>query len=736
MILAYLPLGWALVPLHDVSAGRCSCGDAACRSAGKHPRLRAWQEESQLVRSPEALAALHGEHPEWNWGAATGEPSGFWALDYDPAHCGAEGHDFIARLVAEAGAATRQHRTGAGGTHLLYSSPGDFVPRNIGVKARGDGRVPVGIDVRGWHGQIVLPPSVSDRGPYSIVRAGEVRPAPGWLLEAIRPPAYEPSSRGEVSLSLGDDRGARYAAAAGAALLAQLREASVGTRNDTAFAVACRLIELANAAWSGVGLDAVRNVWWAAAAAHPDGAWVPESELGGVWARALARVGSAAAMLPDGWGGELFVPFSTPATGPDASSAPGGQHAEMSEMPERTGGGREADGGRTASVPADPVEAMISRMLTDEQLSALPPPEPLVNGLLDIDSCAWLIGEPGTCKSFVAIDLAAHVGRGQAWQGRAVRQGLTVYVVAEGARGMRLRVDAWKREYGPMKDVLFLPEPVLADERRVAGGWSILVEACRRLAPALVIIDTQARATVGLNENDNSDMGYYVAQADRIKRATGACVLTVHHVGRGPGGHARGASAIDGAQDAELKIERATGAMTLTLKVDKQKDQVEAQPMKLRLRVSDGGTDERTGRDLSSLVIEHQDVLFLDPEIDATTLQARRAILLYQLMSRDFARGEGGTRAEIKKAFCGLGEIAKLKVESRDKAWRRAWNGEPGFAGLVPRGLVLRRAGAERFRLLVLADQGVEGVLTPNPRDGSSELPPDGWNVYSPGDDE
>jgi hypothetical protein len=48
----------------------------------------------------------------------------------------------------------------------------------------------------------------------------------------------------------------------------------------------------------------------------------------------------------------------------------------------------------------------------------------------------------------VTIDLAGHVGTGMKWHGHHVRQGTVVYLVAEGARGIRKRVRAWEKHYG------------------------------------------------------------------------------------------------------------------------------------------------------------------------------------------------------------------------------------------------------------------------------------------------
>lgn len=761
----YLRRGWSLVPLHDVSAGQCSCRRNCGGSAGKHPIEQGWQTPASLVRDDRALIARMRQYPNANWGVATGPASGVWVLDVDP---GSGGEVAFATLWGELRAAGETlpetltlGPTGGGGRHLVFALPPGVEIHGSQTKNR-YGLLP-GLDVRGIGGQIVVAPSVSGKGAYGAVLV-DLPPAtvgPTLTARLTRGLVGAAAGPGDPRMPLGDpgptgpssggtDGGpagglaaARYRAYAGEAvrrLLDELAGAEVGTRNDTAFRVACRLVELANAPWSGFDVAEVWGAWYAAAEDHPGGVRVPAAELDGVWRRAVLRVGEVAADPPsgDGWygvGGEV-IPFSS--ISPAAGSVNGG------------GGPGVPAAGAQATVlddhaaaagpptPADPVQALIDQMLTPEQLRLMPAPEPLVNGVLDLETCAWLIGAPGSYKSFVALDLAAHVGRGEAWRGHAVRQGLVLYVAGEGTRGMRLRVDAWEREYGPVKDVRVLPMPVQADERRVptghVGAWSVLVEAARRLQPVMIIIDTQARMTIGLNENDNTEMSYFADQADRLKRACGACVLIVHHTGRA-GANARGASSIDGAQDAELRLER-KGLMRVELHMDKQKDQAEEPPTTILLRRSEGGADPRTGRDLSSLVLVHEgaDDPFSDPGTPVNK-QQMRAIALFKLIEEYGNRGEGLTRADIRKLFMDQPEIAELNTGVRNKAWLRAWNGDKTFPGLIARGLIAKRAGAERFKVIIVPDQSDEGVLTRNPTDGTGTPPPTGWNLHLPDDE-
>lgn len=303
----YLSMGWALVPLHHVAiiadevriAPRCSCKMAySCKSAGKHPRLKAWQQPENLVRTVEQLLMYP---PETNWGLATGRASGVWALDVD-----LKGMAAFERLVKKnVMAPTRLHRTGSGGWHLIYQMPTDFVPTNR------TGALPEGIDVRGDGGQIVLPPSVSGTGAYTLQELdppvmnsllvlfdGMVNSANDALLDLIRPRPV--TQRVPQAIMARVDPGGRYATYARKAVdgeLTALRETH-SSRNSRAWAAAVRIIELCHAPWAELDIDDEYDRWRAAGHDHPDGIDVPPTELDNVWRSALRHVGGRAADGP------------------------------------------------------------------------------------------------------------------------------------------------------------------------------------------------------------------------------------------------------------------------------------------------------------------------------------------------------------------------------------------------------------------------------------------------------
>lgn len=248
------------------------------------------------------------------------------------------------------------------------------------------------------------------------------------------------------------------------------------------------------------------------------------------------------------------------------------------------------------------VEGLLGELLDTGDLDSIPPLEPVVDDMLFRDTLARIYGPSGTFKSFLTLDIAACVATGAPWHGQETRPGPVVYLVAEGIRGIRKRVRAWEQHHGRrMTGVKFLPRPVQARDPE----WAVLVEACRRLGPALVVVDTQARVTVGVEENSNTEMGEVVDRMEQLRAACGACLLLVHHTGHDEG-RSRGATAVKGALQTELGVTRkdADEGPVVTLKTSKQKDDAELDDLEFGIHqvVLDGEAKD-DGTPVTSVVL-------------------------------------------------------------------------------------------------------------------------------------
>lgn len=229
------------------------------------------------------------------------------------------------------------------------------------------------------------------------------------------------------------------------------------------------------------------------------------------------------------------------------------------------------------------LDALRQYLLDSDGLDGLKPPTPLIERILYYDTPSWLIGRPGCGKSFVALDWAGHIGSGLNWNGFVTHQTNVIYVMPESPGGVAQRKRAWEQAMGQkMQGVFFLPIPISAmDSRQVRALTDLAIEK----DAGLIILDTQARMTVGLEENSSKDMGVFVEAVDHIRRRTGACVLTVHHTPRG-GDHLRGSTALEGAAGTIVTVKNDGGIIELAADPEhggKTKDVAPFDPVQLRM---------------------------------------------------------------------------------------------------------------------------------------------------------
>lgn len=260
------------------------------------------------------------------------------------------------------------------------------------------------------------------------------------------------------------------------------------------------------------------------------------------------------------------------------------------------------------------VNAMMDKLLDADGLEEIPDPEWLIKGWLTQDTLARINGEPNTGKSLVALDWAGCVGTGTPWHGCETVKGTVLYVIAEGVRGFKKRKRAWVKHYGkPMSGVLFYPEPVQIrkpDGVKAVDQWATLADVCERIKPVLIVLDTQSRVTVGVEENSNTEMGMIVARLEAMRKRTGACVLLAHHTPKGGEG-GRGAGAMAGAINTEfMMIKRGRGlSSVMSLENIKEKDEEDGKKILLRFKVYGVGEEDPFTLDdpMTSVVLIHEE---------------------------------------------------------------------------------------------------------------------------------
>lgn len=227
------------------------------------------------------------------------------------------------------------------------------------------------------------------------------------------------------------------------------------------------------------------------------------------------------------------------------------------------------------------------RVLSSADVDRLPPMRWLVKGFLPERSFSVLYGPPGVGKSFLALDLAHSVGLGNSWfQFDTARAQNVVYVAAaEGHYGLKYRKRAWETYNGtPVENVAYGLDAVQLPSLKSVDGF---LKAIDPFDPSLIIFDTLARCSVGIDENNVQGMGQVVESVDRIRAKTGAAVLLVHHSTKpDKDGNVtyRGSGALEGAVDTMIEVSREKGSKTrLQMACEKQKDAREFFPVRFKL---------------------------------------------------------------------------------------------------------------------------------------------------------
>jgi hypothetical protein len=155
-------------------------------------------------------------------GVPTGEASDLLVIDVD-VDDGKQGGKSLAHLeeTYEPLPTRRKVRTGGGGIQYLFR-----YTQGYGRIGNLTNLLP-GIDVRGEGGYIILPPSVSHKGPYTWEEKGKRGYAPEWLIDLILTPPSKNGRGGGTDSFLGDD---------GTVVIPD------GARDDTLFRLTCSLI--------------------------------------------------------------------------------------------------------------------------------------------------------------------------------------------------------------------------------------------------------------------------------------------------------------------------------------------------------------------------------------------------------------------------------------------------------------------------------------------------------------
>ncbi len=155
----------------------------------------------------------------------------------------------------------------------------------------------------------------------------------------------------------------------------------------------------------------------------------------------------------------------------------------------------------------------------------------IVDELVPRPGMVQLIGPPKVGKSFLALDLAFKVSRGEPFMGRATKASKVLYLQLDTSekimrdRGLALRNSGYDI-VAPNLCMVHPDDTMRPVNIMFAGGHAYLHKAISTIDPALVVVDT-LREIHQEDENDSTAMKIVLDALETL--CIGRSVLLVHH---------------------------------------------------------------------------------------------------------------------------------------------------------------------------------------------------------------
>lgn len=564
-----ISLGFALFPVHGMNGDYCTCGNNNCSNRGKHPATLNGLKDA--TKDIEELKALWNGRKNLNGGVATGEASNIFVIDVD----------------SEEGFKALEERGGLPNTFTVNTHKGKhFYFQYPNEKVITKTKILDSVDVRGDGGYVVAPYSLHQSGTqYEIDNVlEEFAVAPDWILDLvcvdrIKKETHEPRQM-PASLNLTTQDGWSYDD-----VKAHLDHIHPDLNYDEWIQVGMALkaeghsFELWDA-WSSKGAKYDPHVM--------SNHWNSFKGKGVTYGTVvhLAKQG--------GWKPES-VDFTRPLSKPLREESFDPETGEIIEQQENTSENEDV----FETFRADEAEPdLVDRDFVEDYLRE--------------NEISVIYGEPNCGKTFFTLDMAMHVALGKQWNNKQIDQGAVLYAALEGGYGIIDRIKAFRKHHEikdpfPM-EVIPTTINMMDKETDLPKLYNTIVEAQKRLGDIkLIVIDTLARAMVGANENSSEDMGVFVDHATKLKNATGAHILLVHHSGKDKTLGMRGSSALKGAIDTEIELTREKQDLVTKVTVIKQKEMEKEKPTGFSLEPVSLGFTDRRKKERITCVVKQED---------------------------------------------------------------------------------------------------------------------------------
>lgn len=238
--------------------------------------------------------------------------------------------------------------------------------------------------------------------------------------------------------------------------------------------------------------------------------------------------------------------------------------------------------------------------------------EPLIEGHLDCETVALIVGEPGAYKTFIAVEMVGSISTGKRYLGlHEVKQGPVVFICGESPKGIVKRFHAWMLHHKvrPNRNLLLITRPL--DFMNWDDVTSLIAEikaAFGDRKPVAIFGDTLSTLMRG-DENLQKDAGLVLANCRVLSKEFGASVVLVHHPGKDKSKGARGSSVLLGNMDTHILVERTDKQLSIVSHAKNKEDEQFASylvqfPKVTLLDAAGKPIFDRNGKQVTSLVAE------------------------------------------------------------------------------------------------------------------------------------
>jgi hypothetical protein len=312
-----------------------------------------------------------------------------------------------------------------------------------------------------------------------------------------------------------------------------------------------------------------------------------------------------------------------------------------------------------------------------DELERLPDPKWILPGWVP-QGVTVVYAMPKHGKSYWTISLSVCYATGADFFGRKLGgSGRVLYIAAEGgAKAIRNRIGRFAERLGIDMAALRKKLKVVTWGIGLDSGESVKEFLALNPGPwDLIVIDTLARNMIG-DENLTADMNLVIKGADFIRQETGGSVILVHHQGWSKA-RTRGSSALLGALDAQIHVERKDGFNYVTVEELREAAIPDDNVMTFKLDKSAGVLELVANKPKGMDKLRDRERRMLEV-LEALYAKANRAVPIKQwraaVESEDPPILEGAKKVQHqqwRRAFVHLKDVESIKEQDSEiLPWR------------------------------------------------------------------